>query len=95
MLKDRITRVVIEAKLNASDTVNYAMKDDFAQLFLEAIYADREENSLQQRTLTDGTMWHLFTVNMRSKPLEFTTYLKAVKPQMVCNGINSFLCKGL
>ena len=29
MIKDQITRVVIEAKLNVSDTLNYAMKNDF------------------------------------------------------------------
>ena len=34
MTKDQKPRVVIEAKLNVSDTLNYAMKNDFAQLFL-------------------------------------------------------------
>ena len=56
-IKDQITRVVIEAKLNISDTLNYAMKSDFAQLFLEAMYADKQEGGQQEKmlcALTDG-----------------------------------------
>ena len=38
-IQNRITRVVIEAKLN-----NH-MRDDIAQLFLEVPYADQEEGN--------------------------------------------------
>ena len=38
-LKDSITTVAVEAKLNVSENVNYAMKNDLAQLFLEAMLA--------------------------------------------------------
>ena len=50
-LKDSMTTVVVEAKLNVSENVNYAMKNDLAQLFLEAMYSDRQENNRQDKTL--------------------------------------------
>ena len=50
-LKDSITTVAVEAKLNVSENVNYAMKNDLAQLFLEAMYSDRQENNQQDKTL--------------------------------------------
>ena len=34
IIKDSITRVAVEANLNVSENVNYAMKNDLAQLFL-------------------------------------------------------------
>lgn len=52
IIKDSITRVVVEAKLNVSENVNYAMKNDLAQLFLEAMYSDRQENNRQDKTLS-------------------------------------------
>ena len=50
-IKDSITRVVVEAKLNVSENVNYAMKNDLVQLLLEAMYSDRQENNRQDKTL--------------------------------------------
>ena len=93
-IQNRITRVVIEAKLNVSQNLNNHMKDDLAQLFLEAQYADQEEGNRHNTTLcalTDGLTWHFFVVNMRAKPLEFAKYLKADKPKSVYSIINYFL----
>ena len=50
-LKDSITTVAVEANLNVSENVNYAMKNDLAQLFLEVMYSDRQENNQQDKTL--------------------------------------------
>ena len=50
-LKDSRTRVVVEVKLNVSENINYAMKNDLAQFFLEVMYSDRQENNRQDKTL--------------------------------------------
>ena len=70
-MKDSLTCVVIEAKLNISETVNYGMRNDVAQLVLETIYSDQQENNRQEKTLcalTNGTTWHIFVMNMRTRP---------------------------
>ena len=36
-----VTSVIVGVKLNVSDTLNFEMRDDLAQLFLEAEYADK------------------------------------------------------
>lgn len=66
-VKDSLTRVVIETKLNISEMVNYGMGNDVAQLALETIYSDQQENNRQEKTLcvlTNGTTWHIFVMNM-------------------------------
>ena len=83
-------RVVIEAKLNVGEAVRISLNFSWRQFM--------QENSQQERTvcvLTDGTMWHLYVVHMRARPLEFNYYVKAVEPQHVCNTINSVLQKGI
>ena len=96
-IKDSLTRVVIEAKLNISETVNYGMRNDIAQLVLETIYSDQQENNRQEKTLcalTNDTTWHIFVVNMRTRPLDFLFYGKATEPEYVCSTISRFLQKG-
>ena len=77
-IKNRVTSVIAEAKLNVSDTLNFEMRDDLAQLFLEAEYADKLEDGWHENTvcaLTDGMTWHFFIVHMRAKPLQFVKYV--------------------
>ena len=96
-IKDSLTWVVIEAKLNISETVNYGMRNDRAQLVLETIYSDQQENNRQEKTLcglTNGTTWHIFVVNMRTRSLDFLFYGKATEPEYVCSTISRFLQKG-
>lgn len=66
--------------------LKFEMKDDLAQLFFEAEYADQQEEGRHINTLcalTDGMPWHFFLVYMRA--LQFVNYVKAIVPKIVCN----------
>ena len=57
------------------------MRDEFAQLFLEAIYSYEKEQRKEEYgqilcVLTDGYTWHFVTTTMTGKPLIFKDYFK-------------------
>ena len=50
-IKNWVTSVIVGVKLNVSDTLNFEMRDDLAQLFPEAEYADKPEGGWHKNTV--------------------------------------------
>ena len=95
-IKDSLTRVVIEAKFNISETVNYRMRNDIAQLVLETIYSDQQENNRQEKTLCFDQWYYMayFCRKHENQALGFLFYGKATEPEYVRSTISCFLQKG-
>ena len=77
-IKNKKTLVIIEVKLGVPHLLVGSMKDDFAQLCLEALYCSMNEGEGREPRqmlciLTNGMMWHALVVDLRI-PITFLKY---------------------
>ena len=101
---NEVTHIIIEVKESIGTVIGKAMRNEFARLFLEAIYCYNKEQHKEMYgqilcVLTDGYTWHFLTTTMTGKPLTFRDYLKITMATKytgsevgeVCNYIISYV----